>query len=197
MYSPVAQAPMQDQQFNDQDMQRLVSAAQAGCEESFRVLVDRYHGQVLRYLARHTNDRELAADLTQETFLDAFRHLDRYQADRPFVAWLYRIAHYNLLHERRKQRIRQWLSLDWLIEQAGDAHGALHQPDAIPHLHERTLIRQTLEQLSPTLRVPLLLYSVGGFSSQEVAAMLAIAPAAVRQRVARAKAQFRQHYGVA
>jgi len=177
-----------------QDEQQLIMAAKAGCIDAFTTLVDRYQSHVLRYFVRQTSDMELAADLTQETFLDAFRRLDRLHNDCPFLAWVYRIGHYNLLHEWRRQRIRRTSSLDWLIEQCGDANRALHQADKTQSTHERHLIQQTLDALSPTLREPLLLNSLGGFTSQEIAHMLGIGSAAVRQRIARAKEQFRHQY---
>src|SRR5688500_5974137 len=72
--------------------QELVIVVRGGDVEAFACLVDRHHGPLLRHLAWRTGDRELAADLAQEAFLDAFRHLDRLPADRSFAAWLYRIA---------------------------------------------------------------------------------------------------------
>jgi RNA polymerase sigma factor (sigma-70 family) len=175
----------------------LVIAAQAGCDQSFTLLVERYHAQVLRYFNRQTGDPELAADLTQETFLDAFRRLDRLSDDRPFVAWLFRIAHNNLLHEWRRQRIRRLLSLEWLCDNGGEQEGALSHGDSAPRAHERDLIQQVLDHLSPTLREALLLHSLCGFSGEETAAILGIAPPAARQRIARAKEQFRQRYRAA
>ena len=172
----------------------VVDAAQAGCKESFAVLADRYHAQVLRYLTRQTGDRELGADLTQQTFFDAYRRLDRLANDRPFAAWLYRIAHYNLLHERRRQRIRQQVSLDWLVAERGETQRALHESDKTGLAHERDMIQNVLNTLTPALREPLLLYCRDGFSGQEVAEILGISPAAARQRIARAKDQFRQQY---
>ncbi len=174
--------------------QQLVGAAKAGCNESFTELVDRYQGKVLRYLTRQTGDRELAADLTQETFLDAFRRLGRLQDDRPFLAWLYRIARYNLLQEWRRQRSRGALSLDELLAGSAGPPQALRQPDKSEHADEQDLILRTLGTLSPTLRNPLVLQGLYGFSSQEVAQILDISWDAARQRLARAKAQFREQY---
>ncbi len=179
-----------------QDEQQLVIAAQTGCRASFDQLAERYHGPVFRYLARHTGDHELAADLAQDTFYDAFRRLNHWQADRPFPAWLFRIAHYNLLHAWRRQRTRRIVSLDAFVDEGGEAHHALHQADRAVSLDERDCVRQTLRKLTPTLREPLLLHTVYGYTSQEIADMLGIAPAAVRQRLARAKEQFRQCYDV-
>ena len=176
------------------DERGTVDAARAGCNEAFTALVDHYQPQMLRYLTRQTGDRELAADLTQETFLHAYRSLDRLGNDRPFAAWLFRIAHLNLLHEWRRQRVRRLVSLDWLISEGGEAQRALQQADKTTVAHERDLIQEVLNALTPTLREPLLLYCLGGFSGQEVADILSISPAAARQRIARAKDQFRQRY---
>ncbi len=177
--------------------QTLVADAQMGCADAFTQLISRYEGQVVRYLARRTGDRELAADLAQQTFLDAFRHLDRLHDDRPFAAWLFRIAHYNLLHELRRQRIRRGVSLEWLVDQAGETHSALHSRDKTARTNERSAIRHTLDQLSSTVREPLLLHAIYGYTSEEIAEMLGVAPAAVRQRLARAKAKFRRLYDAA
>ncbi len=108
----------------------LVEAAQSGSTEALGVLVDRYHPQLMRYLLRQTGDRETAADLAQETFLDACRHLDRLQDDRPFAAWLYRIAHNHLLAHRRKARVWRLISLDWMTESAQGLMPAFSRPDA-------------------------------------------------------------------
>ena len=60
----------------------LVAAAQSGSARAFDLRVVRHHAAILRYLARQTGDPELAADLAQEPFLDAFRSLDRLGDDR-------------------------------------------------------------------------------------------------------------------
>jgi len=85
----------------------LVAAAQNGSARAFDLLVVRHHAAILRYLARQTGDSELAADLAQETFLDAFRSLDRLGDDRSFAVWLHRIARHNLLMAWRRQRLRR------------------------------------------------------------------------------------------
>ena len=96
----------------------LVAAAQSGSARAFDLLVVRHHAAILRSLARQTGGPELAADLAQETFLDAFRSLDRLSDDRSFAVWLHRIAHHNLLAARRRQRLRRLVSLDWLLARA-------------------------------------------------------------------------------
>lgn len=171
----------------------LAAATRSGSAESFESLVERYHGAVLRYLARQTGDPELAADLTQQTFLDAFEHLDRLAEDRPFAPWLYRIARNHLLHARRARR-RRVLSLDQLSPEATQDAPALRQPDVSVASHERDVIQCVLDELGPALREALLLHSLWGFSSEEIAGLLDISLAASRKRVGRAKEQFSRRY---
>ncbi len=177
--------------------QALVGAARCGAAWAFPLLVQRYHSPLLRSLTRRTTDPDLAADLTQQTFLDAFRHLHRLPDDRPFAAWLYRIAHNHLLMEWRRQRLRRLISLDGLLTQAGPLLPGLCQPDGTGRAHERTMIEQALAGLSPPLRDALLLHSLGGVPSRDVAGLLGIAPEAARKRISRAKEQFRQRYRAA
>jgi RNA polymerase sigma-70 factor, ECF subfamily len=173
---------------------QLIDAARRGCHDSFAQLMTHYYGQIERYFMRHVRERTLAEDLTQETFIDAFRRLDRFAPDRPFAAWLYRIAHFNLLHAWRQQRSRHAQSLDRMLELQGDSVTGLHQSDSVDQTHERELIARSLQVLSPTLREALVLQSVYGLTGEEIARLLGVQPAAVRQRVARAKHQFRQQY---
>jgi RNA polymerase sigma-70 factor, ECF subfamily len=176
---------------SDQD---LAGAARQGCDASFAVLLERYQLRLQRFFLRKTGEHELAADLTQQTLLDAFRRLERFSPDRPFAAWLYRIAHYNLLHEWRRQRVRRGISLEWLVERTGDEQHLSRGQDQLGQLFERDLIDQALATLSPTLKVPLVMQCVYDFSSQEIATCLGISAVAARQRISRGKEQFRRSY---
>ena len=117
-------------------------------------------------------DAEVASDLAQQTFLEAFRCLYRLTDDRPFAAWLYRIARHQLLMHWRRQRLRRLVSLDWLVRRTGAAIAGLQRPDASQPAHERGLIQQVLDDLSPSYREALLLHSLCGFTSQEAAHIL-------------------------
>ncbi len=175
----------------------LVAAAQSGSARAFDLLVERHHPPLLRYLTRQTGDRELAADLAQETFLDAFRSLQRLADDRSFAAWLYRIARHNLLAALRRRRLHRLVSLDWLLAQPQRAEALGLIPDWSDELaacRDRELLERLFDELSPALREALLLAGAHGFTSREVALILGISPAAARQRVARAKERVRLGY---
>jgi len=172
----------------------LVAAAQLGSVQAFDMLVARYYGPVLRYLERQIGDVDLAADLGQETFLDAYRSLDRLIGDRPFAAWLYQIARNNLRREWRARKLRRLISLDWLHERAPDKSPALWQADASRAVQERDLVQRALDELNPTLREVLVLHDLWGFTAKEIGELLQISPAAAGQRLNRASQQFRQRH---
>jgi RNA polymerase sigma-70 factor (ECF subfamily) len=72
--------------------EELASQARAGSSSAFSSLVERHGPALLRVLESHTDCRQDAEDLVQETFLKASRNLDRYDSTRPFGAWLFTIG---------------------------------------------------------------------------------------------------------
>lgn len=66
----------------------------AGDEDAFAHLVARYERALFNYLLHMTQDEALTADLMQETWLHVWQHARRYDATRPFLTWVYRIAHH-------------------------------------------------------------------------------------------------------
>ena len=95
----------------------LSSNGHAVCNNNeFDELVAYCYVPIWRYLVRRTGDGEFAADLAQETFLDAYRYLPRLPSDRSRPAWLFRIARNNLRAARRTSARRRQVSLDLLLD---------------------------------------------------------------------------------
>jgi RNA polymerase sigma factor (sigma-70 family) len=172
----------------------LVEAAQAGDSQAWEELVRRHYVPLLRHLTAQTGDPETAADLTQQTFLDAYRRLARLEPDQPFVPWLFQIARYNFLPWWRRRWVLRHASLEAMVERAGEAVGAFRQADQIEAVGERDAIQQALDRLSPVLREALLLHELEGLTAREVAAALGISEAAAERRIGRALAAFRRRY---
>jgi RNA polymerase sigma-70 factor (ECF subfamily) len=74
------------------DEQQLIQNALRGDKESFTTLVRQYQNRVFGFIMRMTANRDTALDLTQETFLAAFQHLDGFRGDSSFSTWLFQIA---------------------------------------------------------------------------------------------------------
>lgn len=90
-----------------------IEQAQAGNDDAFGKLVDAYGARILTHLYRLTRSRADAEDLTQETFIRAYRYLNRVDADRPFKNWIYRVAtNIGLNALRSKRRRGEIVSLD-------------------------------------------------------------------------------------
>ncbi|RLT36155.1 MAG: RNA polymerase sigma factor [Chloroflexi bacterium] len=80
----------------------LVRQASGGNAEAFGALYDRFQAEILRYLIHRLHDREQAEDLTQQVFLKAWQAIPRYeQRSIPFKAWLYRMAHNQMVDHFR------------------------------------------------------------------------------------------------
>ena len=77
---------------DDDTDEQLVRRAQAGDVRAFEMLVVKYQRRVERLIARFVRDVDLVADISQETFLRAWRGLASFRGESAFYTWLYRIA---------------------------------------------------------------------------------------------------------
>ncbi len=89
--------------------------------ERFAALYDKYVEQIYRYVYRRVSDQDLAEDLVSQTFYDALSHLKSYEfKGYPFSAWLYKIAHNNVLKCYRTNSRAQKVDLDDIVELKSD-----------------------------------------------------------------------------
>ncbi len=150
-------------------------------------LFRQYEQPICAYLARLTGDLARAQELTQETFIRAYRALLRgARWDNP-RAWLYRVASRLATDDYRRHSLLQWLPL---LDTDADPEPQLASA-------EQLAVRQALAALAPRYRIPLVLYTTEGYSVQEVADILAISVGAVKMRLCRARQQFRRAYEAA
>ena len=81
----------------------IIRRAQQGETEAFSPLVVKYHDRLYRHIMRRVTDPEIAKDLTQETWLKAFRAIHTFRGTSAFSSWLYRIAENVCIDYFRKQ----------------------------------------------------------------------------------------------
>jgi RNA polymerase sigma-70 factor (ECF subfamily) len=178
----------------------LAARAAAGDTSAFETIVERYQARVFRLACRLTNDTD-ASDVLQETFLQIYRHLPSFRGDAKFGTWVYRIAINAALMHRRTARRHPADSLESYLPHF-DADGT-HIPtpeqlrvvaDADEHLDRRTLAekaRAAVAQLPDGYREAFVLRDLEEMSTAAVAHTLGMEPAAVRQRVHRARLMLR------
>jgi RNA polymerase sigma-70 factor, ECF subfamily len=145
----------------------------------------RYEGQISRYLWHMTGDEQVAYDLSQETFIRAWRHFADIKSHPQVQSWLFRVAT-NLALTAHRQKTRQQ------VADIDDFQPT--QSDPGRRIAERELVQQTLQALTPKQRGALLLHEVHGFSCDEIGDLLGISSNAARMALFRAREQFRAHY---
>ncbi len=133
----------------------LVESAAQGDQEAFRQLWETHHAAAMAAALRLCHQRALAEEITQGTFLLAWRGLPRFQNGSPFRPWLMRILYRHALDVMEKQRTHlQPLSLDNAIELdvqfATESH--IEQTDLQEQVAQREEVRQALAQLSAEQR---------------------------------------------
>jgi len=84
--------PLSSGEKTETSAESLAERSKAGCLDSFEQLVARYEAHVFNFLRRSTGNHHDAEDLTQETFVKAFRNLHRFNSSLSFAAWLFTIA---------------------------------------------------------------------------------------------------------
>lgn len=147
------------------DELEIIRKAQAGCADSFRVLVERFGPPVYRLLRRLSGNRvEDAEDLYQETLLRVSRSLPKYRHQGTFSAWMFRIARNCHLDAVKRKRVEEAP----LIEEALPAvHAGPETPSGLD-----AEVRAAVDALSPKLREVFLLRHYGELSFKEIAAVL-------------------------
>ena len=178
----------------------LAARAAAGDDQAFEALVGRYQGRVYRLACRLTSETD-APDVLQETFLQVYRHLATFRGDAQFATWLYRIATNAALMLRRARARRPAEPLDRFLprfDECGvlaDTPAELQVAAHAEELLDRQLLaekaREVIARLPELYRDPFVLRDLEELSTAEVAQVLGIEPAAVRQRVHRARLMLR------
>jgi len=181
----------------DEGDEVLAARAAAGEEPAFAELVSRYQARVYRLACRLTADEGDAKDVLQEAFLAAYRGLPAFRGESRFSSWLYRIATNAALMQRRARARRPAESLEAFLPRfdADGVHAAepadLGAASRADELLDRKLLaekaRAGLERLPDIYREAFVLRDLEEMTTAEVAELLGIDAAAVRQRVHRAR----------
>jgi RNA polymerase sigma-70 factor (ECF subfamily) len=160
-----------------------------GDDDAFSMLVTRYERKLIRILARLTHDEELARDLAQETFWKVYTRLDRFDTARRFGPWLFQVG-VNLAVDYLRRHRLPTVSLDALAGPQSQRHDvAVDDPRQREDLLQE--VAHVLDRLPLEFRTVLVLRDLEGFSSAEVASIVARREATVRWRLAKARELFR------
>ncbi|MFF0149320.1 RNA polymerase sigma factor [Amycolatopsis sulphurea] len=163
----------------------LVGRARDGDVRAYEQLVLRYQGQMFRLAVKMLHHRGDAEDVVQEVFLGAWRKLEQLKDDYSFVGWLYRSTTNRCLNVIRARRPQADVDLDLAESPRRDA-----RPEhAVQVSSQLAALNEALRGLTAQQRACWLLREVHGRSYDEIGEIVGANPAAVRGRIARARAQ--------
>lgn len=178
----------------------LIAELQAGSEDAFAWLIARFHQPIYSLLARTVQDRDMAADLTQEVFVKVFRGVRSFHGESSLRTWIYRIA----LHEASNQR-RWWMRhkqqvvameqefVDAVSGSSCCLKEMLVDPSESPyemavHAESRERVERALREVPEPFRTTLILRDIEGFVYEEVAEMQGVNLGTVKSRLVRGRA---------
>ncbi len=180
----------------------LVRLAGSGDKDAFRELVERYQRRVLAVVMGMLHDREAALEVTQETFIKAFRSIGRFKGDASFYTWIYRIA-VNLAidHQRREWRRPSVDSTrttgdgqtEDLLDRIGDEDPRGDPFEAAKDSELRAQVLAAIDELTPDHKAVILLRELEGLSYEEISRVMQCSKGTVMSRLhyARKKLQAR------
>ena len=173
------------------DEAELLQRIRGGAVDEFYELVRRHQSRVFALVGRYERDPHRCEDLAQETFVKAWRALDRYDGRAPFEHWLSKIAVNTALdHLRRQRHVRTEVRFD---ELGPDALDWLRAPDSEPEPRlARELLAVAMRSLSPADQLVITLLEIEGRSVREVSKLTGASGVAVRVRALRARVRLRK-----
>jgi RNA polymerase sigma-70 factor (ECF subfamily) len=169
---------------------QLVRECLRGDTEEFKKIVEKYRGKVMAMALNILGNREDAEDACQETFLQTYSNLDRFDMEKSFSNWLLSILYKRCLDQLRKRR----RFFAFYKRAKGEAEESIGSPrlrlsKQNPHLHS------LLERLSPKERTTLHLWAGEGYTSKEIAEVLKCSPNTARIHLHKARKKIKSLLG--
>lgn len=178
----------------DREVDRqLVERAQHGDKKAFELLVVKYQRKLARLLSRFIRDSSEVEDVTQETFIKAYRALPSFRGDSAFYTWLYRIGintakNYLVAMGRRAPTMTGVDNEEAEDIEQGEQLKDLNTPEnQMISRQVAETVNSTLQELPEELRTAITLREIDGLSYEEIAQIMNCPIGTVRSRIFRAR----------
>jgi RNA polymerase sigma-70 factor (family 1) len=170
--------------------QPLIEAFQAGDEFAFVSLYNRYKGPIYAFCVKMLSDREVAADVMQDTFLRLYEHRDRLLKTSSFRSWLFTIARNQCLNTIRRDR--RMVSLNENVSHLAFENTPVLRLEKSERI---AMVSNYLMRLSPEYREVLVLREYQNLSYEEIAAVTRSSISAVKSRLFKARRKLAKTLG--
>ena len=165
------------------DLQTIV-AAQRGDLNAFEKIMSAFERPIFGYLLRLTGRREVAEDLTQDTFLKCYEHRRELDPEKNLKAWLFTIATNTAYDWFRRHQRRPEL---FIIDDPDNPFETIDPANAYYLIDQEQDVARALEQLNPVHQSVLLLFYYHDLSYEEIAHTLRIPLNTAKTHLSRAK----------
>lgn len=170
----------------------LIERCQQGDTSAFNILVWRWQHRVYNFVLRYVGHREDAKDISQKTFIKAYRNMSALKDEKKFSTWLYQIA-VNLCRDELKKRNRRSLySLDLLQENGNSGLPSLQELTMDKSEHPEThacqcnlndLLNRALQEIPKEQRIVIIMKEYEGLKFHEIADILGTSINTVKSRM--------------
>lgn len=165
--------------------QDLIEKAKLGDRDAFGELVVQHQHEVFTLAVRLVRDRDLAADVSQDAFIRAWRAMPNFRGDAKFSTWMHRITVNTAWTHRAKQRR---VRLDPLESMTAEPEAPTLDPvRAGEAVSASPKIEEALMQLTDSIRAVVVLKDVYGWSHSEIADHLGVSVTAAKVRLHRGR----------
>jgi RNA polymerase sigma-70 factor (ECF subfamily) len=170
----------------------LVEKVKKGDKKAFDLLVLKYQQKIANIISRYIHDHSEVLDVSQETFIKAYRALPKFRGDSAFYTWLYRIATNTAKnHLAAKGRRPPMDDVEAMTAEQMDSGMRLRDyatPENIAMQEEvASTIRQAVDDLPEDLRMAITLRELEGLSYEDIAQAMDCPIGTVRSRIFRAR----------
>ncbi|MDT7516167.1 sigma-70 family RNA polymerase sigma factor [Rhodoferax mekongensis] len=173
----------------------LVERTIAGDQRAYGLLVLKYQRRVQRLIGRMVRDVDLVEDITQETFIRAYRALHQFRGDAQFYTWLYRIAVNTAKKALLELKRDRTVSESFFARDEEDETSVRQSEPSSDETPESVLaakeiagvVNSAMDELPEELRQAVVLREIEGLSYEEISLAMACPIGTVRSRIFRAR----------
>jgi len=178
------------------EIDSLVELAVSGSFEAFDKIMVHYRERLYGVIYNMTLNHSDAADLTQDTFVKAFRSISKFKRKSSFFTWIYRIGVNLTLTFLKRKRTRKFFSFDQFFGETSSSSSEFHfaskennsiKNTLLNELHEK--LNEALSKLSDKHRTIIVLFEIDGLSHKEISEIMKCTEGTVRSRLHYAKLQ--------
>lgn len=169
----------------------LIHRTQHGDTEAFTSVVQKYYHRLYTHILSRVKDSETAKDLTQETWMKAFRSINTFRGDAAFYSWIYRIAENVCIDHTRKQKTSHDITPLYTVDEGRITNAHPDPCELLQQQELRQILRGAIVQLPSMRKKVFLLRYVQELTIKDIATLINRSEGTVKTHLYKAHHQLR------